>query len=158
MISALLVSVKENSHPKIYFLAFLFFSLSFFINTTYGLVLLLSYLILRSFIFPLKKSKKIDFRKFNIIYLFILPIVGISIDLTRFVAYVLSFMKNQVNFLYHLCVFNIPFSKGVKNSLFNFNFFIIFLLLILTFLTSVRFFLVFIIFKLGFIFFKIFII
>ena len=87
-------SVKENSHPKIYFLAFLFFSLTFFISTTYGLVLLLSYLILRSFIFPLKKSKKIDFRKFNIIYLLILPIVGISIDFTRFVAYVLSFTKN----------------------------------------------------------------
>ncbi len=82
--------VKGNNQPKIYLLVFMLFVFISLKGFKYVVFISLLYLIIRSYLYPLIKSKKIDLRISSI---FFLPIVGLSIDFIRFLAYCLCILR-----------------------------------------------------------------
>ena len=82
--------VKNNNQPKIYFLIFILFIIISSKSFYYFISILLFYLFLRSYFYPIFKSKTFNLNFSSIIFL---PIVGVSIDIVRFFAYCLCLIR-----------------------------------------------------------------
>ena len=82
--------VKSNNQPKIYLLAFFLFLFISSKGFDYFVFISLLYLISRSYLYPIIKSKRLYL---GISSIFFLPIVGISIDFIRFFAYCLCILR-----------------------------------------------------------------
>lgn len=100
--------IKENSQPKIYMISFVAFLMLCTNHYLFFLYFGFAYLIFRSYLYPCVKSKSLKIFKLSIFNIILMPIVGISIDLTRIIAYFISYLKKLIKFFIPL--------KSFKNT------------------------------------------
>ena len=86
-------TIKQNSQPKKYMIFFIILISLAIYNLNFFMYFILFYFIFRSYLYPIIKSKNIKFFKLGLLTLFLMPIVGILIDITRIFAFSKIFFK-----------------------------------------------------------------
>jgi glycosyltransferase involved in cell wall biosynthesis len=91
------INLKNYQIPKLYILYMLFSILFFLINFWFGIFNIIFYLVARGYFIPILKSDeyKLIFSSFKAIFL--LPIVALTIDLSRFHGYILGYGIRLIN-------------------------------------------------------------
>ena len=100
--------IKENFQPKVYIIFFLVFLLLYANHSLLFLYSISTYLIFRSYLYPCIKSKSLKIFKLSIFNIILMPVVGVSVDLTRVFAYFISYLKKLIKFFIPL--------KSFKNT------------------------------------------